>query len=156
MSRLSVSMVIIDLLRLMRVLYGSVMDAFMNFSNHSELSCLLALFFHSLGLSQPHSETSSRKLQISLDTSLCSHIPYLPLSTQDNVSTLCYLNTVLKHTCSGLGNWKGQLAWTHWKGVRCYHVLLYKYMSFVSLPYIYAMDIVKIHEIYYSSFFFVR
>lgn len=86
LSRLSVSMVIRDLLRLMRVLYGSVMDAFMNFSNHSELSCLLALFFHSLGLSQPHSETSSRKLQISLDTSLCSHIPYLPLSTQDNVN----------------------------------------------------------------------
>lgn len=113
LSRLSVSMVIRDLLRLMRVLYGSVMDAFMNFSNHSELSCLLALFFHSLGLSQPHSETLSRKLQISLDTSLCSHIPYLPLSTQDNVSTLYCLNTVLKHTCSGLGNWKWQLAWTH-------------------------------------------
>lgn len=86
-------MVIGDLLRLMRVLYGSVMDAFMNFSNHSELNCLLALFFHSLGLSQSHSETPSRKLQISLDTSLCSHIPYLPLSTQDAVSTLCCLNT---------------------------------------------------------------
>ncbi|XP_062593819.1 protein inturned-like [Saccostrea cucullata] len=79
----SVSKVMGDLLRLLRVLYNSVMDAFLDITRHGDLNCLFALFFHSLGLSKPHSEMLSRKLQTSLDTSLCCHIPYLPLLTTD-------------------------------------------------------------------------
>lgn len=78
-------MVMGNLLRLLRILYNSVMDAFMNASNHSDLNCLLALFFNSLGLNQPHSEKSSQRLQASLDTSLCSHVAYLPLLSSASV-----------------------------------------------------------------------
>ena len=89
-SRQSLSTLMGDLLRLIRVLYGSISDAFTNVTNHPELTSLLTLWqnSHSPNISSPRQSTN---VVSSTCLSLMDNVQYLPTDSFTKVKLSVYI-----------------------------------------------------------------